>query len=857
MPTINRLSALLAAVVWTVSTIAFAQDNNTDDKPHESAFSKLSQLDFSNRSLIGILWFYEQAGYNIIYSDRLIDPNMTTRNNVPHGDPIQRLASLLDNYYLMLVKDEYANSWYVSAGQNYEQALVLHIIDNKTGNALAGVEAIFQDEKIATSDDRGVISIPLTRADIPILLRKPQFDPLSIVPSNVANEDTLVMESTEGIFEQVLVTASQYHMTPSGNASNVEIPAYKLDGFPLRGGDVTQVLNVLPGTASSGVSAIPNIRGGAKNELLIVFDGVELINPFHLKDFYGLVSALSSDIVETVNIYTGGYPANYGSKMSGVMDIAPTENYTDQSNTLEWNAFTTSLKIASEYEPENIKGLLSLRRGNVDDILDQVNEDIGSPKFNDAYAKVSWQPFEDLEVTASILTLEDDVKLKDSDDFGNTENAQSRYISHYGWLKLKFNHGNYFDTEWLVSLADVLNQRRGETTYNGDANGSNGVLLDKRNYEILHISHEGYWDPNGLYSLEYGFGFEQKDGDYNYQSQAELSLLANLLGSNRYIQSRLDEEFDAIETYAYLNYLYEPLQSLKFIVGYRFDRQNLTEQDKYQYSPRLAAIYHWGPALTVKFSAGRYYQAPDIDELTIKGNDGYFESPQKSEHYIVGLEYLLTSALSMTAEVYRKSVLSPKSRYENLFNPYSLLPDISSDRVAVTPEKAKATGLEFKINYSPFPQLTSELSYSLSTVSDIINGQEYYRHWNQLHALQLSMDWRSNLWAVTAFINWHDGWRTTRLPNTVPNLTDQIEYRRNDTALPSFLTLNVKASYTWLLSNSDLQVYLDISNVTNRKNIGYYKVVSTENEFDQGFSLSKQQEALLPILPSVGIRWTF
>ena len=109
-----------------------------------------------------------------------------------------------------------------------------------------------------------------------------------------------------------------------GTGSSVHtLTSQDFEKIPEFGDDALRIANHLPGTASLGLSARPYVRGGLQDETLVLFNDVELLEPFHLKDFQSVFSGFNPSVIESVDVYTGGFPVRYGDRMSGVMDIAP------------------------------------------------------------------------------------------------------------------------------------------------------------------------------------------------------------------------------------------------------------------------------------------------------------------------------------------------------------------------------------------------------------------------------------------------------------------------------------------------------------------------------------------------------
>ncbi len=84
-----------------------------------------------------------------------------------------------------------------------------------------------------------------------------------------------------------------------------------------------RVTRFLPGTASNALSARSHVRGGRDEELAVYFDGVPLFEPFHYKDVQSLLGMLDPGSISKIDFFSGVFPARYGNRLSGVLDIAP------------------------------------------------------------------------------------------------------------------------------------------------------------------------------------------------------------------------------------------------------------------------------------------------------------------------------------------------------------------------------------------------------------------------------------------------------------------------------------------------------------------------------------------------------
>ncbi|HEX5170503.1 MAG TPA: TonB-dependent receptor [Cyclobacteriaceae bacterium] len=131
---------------------------------------------------------------------------------------------------------------------------------------------------------------------------------------------TVFAESRE--LESVVVTAERMDVNVTRELTGVEMMTIEtIKSLPTFMGEVDPVrsLTTLPGVSTVGeLSSGFNVRGGEAGQNLILQDGAPIYNPSHL---FGFFSAFNPDMVSDVVLYKGGGPANFGGRISSVLDI--------------------------------------------------------------------------------------------------------------------------------------------------------------------------------------------------------------------------------------------------------------------------------------------------------------------------------------------------------------------------------------------------------------------------------------------------------------------------------------------------------------------------------------------------------
>ena len=681
----------------------------------------------------------------------------------------------------------------------------------------------------------------------------------SLDDTTAINGKTLADDSQTKNIEELVIIASRYSLKDSERNSRYAFSSDDLDVLPELGEDAIRAVNYLPGTASNGLSAQPYIRGGSRDETLVLFNNIELLEPFHLKDFQSLFSGLNPNLIKTIDVYTGGFPARYGDKMSGVIDIEPLEDLPDHGAEFSLSLLTTSAAAYGSLNSGQGHWMISARRGNLDWVAAEVNPALGEPAYSDWYTQLAWDFSPALSLEVGVLAYDDDITLNEvefDDEYpGQTlgESVQSRYENTYGWLQLSYAPNTHYKGQTTLSTGHIRHQRQGSIN---DPDAAIGMLEDSRRFNIYTLSHQSLYTLNSDLQFDFGGKLSYQRGEYDYNSEVKRGSIAALFGLEDESQIDITVEPEGFTGGLYFSSRYTPNSKVSVEAGMRGDFQEFGDHEsQLQFSPRLSARWSVAEDTLIRASAGRFYQAEGIHELQVSDGISSFQRPQYTDNYIFGLDQNLGgSNIHLRAEAFYKYIDKPKRRFENILNAVELLPELMDDRVRLAPSNARASGIELTLSYNPKPQLKTWLSYSLSKVQEEINGRWQRRIWDQQKAVIGGLVWHHKRWSLSAVARWHTGWQTTSLPALIPTYNpDQLFPQAS---LPDFASLDLRVSHTWEWGEQSLVAYFELSNALNRENIGG---IDAEAEvLDDGrYVIVTSEEKLLPIVPSIGFQWRF
>ena len=487
--------------------------------------------------------------------------------------------------------------------------------------------------------------------------------------------------------EEISVYASRYAIE-SGVGEPRKLSGNDIEMVPGSHDDALHAVRSLPGMASNA-SGRPYIRGSLSEDILVRYDGIGLLDPFHLKNFQSLISAIDPAGVESIEVFSGGFPVRYGQRSGGVIDItAPT---IDAGHEYRANLSLISGGVSSIGKSEQLplEWLAAIRRSTLD-IIDPVEDQFGKPQFSDSLGRLRWTT-ERGAWTLGWLLLDDRLSLGVSDD---EEKATARYRDEYVWLARDHKFSDSLATRGSLVVTSAVRGREGTLLRPGVASGA---LDETRSFNGLDFTND--WTFRSTESSTYTFGgaIGVTNADYRYSRVSQFAPeVAAAFGraTNEELQYVQHPQVVTLALYAANRRRWSNFEAE---LGVRFDAQHYERDGNHsQVSPRINLRYDLRDDLRLYASAGRFTQAQHVEEWRVEEAQQQPDAAQASIHSILGLEYDLESGGRIGIEAYTKQWTTAAPYFDSALDPLALLPDLSPDRVRVVPQNSEASGLELR-----------------------------------------------------------------------------------------------------------------------------------------------------------------
>ncbi len=209
------------------------------------------------------------------------------------------------------------------AGQHPIVTIAGYLKDLKTGEPVAGASIYIEQPRIGvTSDQNGYYSISLPKGKH--ILNVQSLGMRDIKRQVILYSDgKMNMEAISSIMSlKKVVISSQKMSNVRGTIMGVQkldIKSVKQVPVVFGEADVLRAVTTLPGVKTVGEASTGlNIRGGASDQNLILFNDATIFNPTH---FFGMFSAFNPELINNIELYKSSIPANFGGRLSSVLDI--------------------------------------------------------------------------------------------------------------------------------------------------------------------------------------------------------------------------------------------------------------------------------------------------------------------------------------------------------------------------------------------------------------------------------------------------------------------------------------------------------------------------------------------------------
>ena len=645
---------------------------------------------------------------------------------------------------------------------------------------------------------------------------------------------------------EIVVSTSRYAAGTETTPSAFALQGADLASQPSLGDDSLRALARLPGIAQTGLSAQSSVRGGESGEVLVLLDGFPLRQAFHLPAYQSLFSILDPAVIESAEVYTGGFPARYGNRMSGVFDLSTIAAGQAPRRALGLSFFNATALQSGRIPATDIEYLLAGRLGTLKPLVHAFAPAAGSPSYSDLFGRFSLGETERVRLSGNILWAHDELAISSRT---RGESAEVESESRYMWLRADHDWSETLSASLWLGHSQIDSFRRGTLDNPGIALGS---VADSRASQFWDLRGQGQWQMRPAHYLEAGFEATSEHAKYRYVSTALYPApIAALFARDAALARSLDVSPAREQVAVFGTHRWRLSGALTSELGVRVQRLTKMGGADWIQDPRLSVRWQLAASSSLRLHWGRFHQADEVQELAIDDGLSSFPVPQRSDQLIVGFDHRFANGLAVRVEGFRKDQSAPRPRFENTLSTLSILAEIAPDRTRIAPALAEVHGFEISLSQED-AWWTRWAAFTWSDALDEVGGTEVPRSWDQTWALTAGLEVRGARWRIGAVASGHRGWPTTALfTDTAGNA--QLG-SRNGERLPYYASLDLRAERWHPAWGGTLAYALEITNTLNRRNICCTELSMSAPESGTPEIIGRER-AWLPLVPSLSIRW--
>jgi len=675
------------------------------------------------------------------------------------------------------------------------------------------------------------------------------IEPNKTLDLNVRIKKKLIM------LQQIIIEAKRDTFK---NTSTIDLDPDFLKTIPTMSGevDIFRALALLPGvTTASEISGGLYVRGGSPDQNLTLVDGVAIYNPFHLG---GFATTLNSDAISNIRLVKGAYPAEYGGRLSSILDITLRDGSKENfKGTVGLGTISSRFSVEGPISPAS-SFMISGRKLYLDVLEKQFLKSPIIPLygFYDLNAKVDYNVSSLDKITLSGYYSNDHLYNSPQDiDAAFDINWQNTALS-LGWVHLsgdnKFTRVslNYTGYSFSTLLQDKHPDAFRNDFYAYSAINDFGLKIDGQ-----YISSESHTVKNGL----------------------ELTLHnLNLLNNNYFSQTlstddRIQNKYIAVETAAYIQDHWQVTPLLYFNLGTRFYYFPVGQY--FDLEPRVSGSLNLTEDFFIKgaFAISNQFLHLLVRNDVVLPTDIWFPSTSK-----IDPSKALQGVFGFEANFENKTyVLSTEGYYRKMNNLYEYSENaVFSTEVPMEDQLTKgsgdAYGIEIFFNKKK-GDLSGWLGYTLSWTrryfADINNGQPFYPRYDKRHDISLVLSYKlDENWTAGATWSYSTGQAYTMpigqyyfpgVYSANPGSQIFLDYQNiNNYRLPAYHKLDMSTTYKFLWNTYAVDLTLSIYNVYNRQN-PFARYVTFSDIGNGEIKPALNQFTLFPFFPTISVGVNF
>lgn len=753
-----------------------------------------------------------------------------------------------------------------------------------TEKAQLAEATILINQKKYRADSLGNKTIQLEQGNYTAVISSINHFPATInIRINADTTITVVLKLRESLLSNVTVVSSR---NVTRNQMGIQtISGADLKKMPVVLGEIDplKTITLLPGVKNGGeASAGIYVRGGGPDQNLVLLDGIPVYNPNHLLGFF---SIFNGEAVKNVEVIKGGIPAEYGGRLSSVINIETREGNKDSiKGSGGIGLIASRISIEGPIKKKKSSFIVSARRTYIDQLAKlAARKRIGNNGyfFYDINARADYQLNEKNQLFINLYNGRDQFSYVNDDD-GRNRNFNTKW-------------GNtILGLSWKQKLSSNLRQET-SVIYNNfllksDFGFATTSFIFSSGLEDKQIKTDWYYNANNWLKFKWGAQYIW----HRFTPGA-----GGVTSGVQDFQTKIADQY-AREAAGYISADMNIIPQLNIVAGLRYSYFNQVGPTqrvvynsegiptgevqqfksgesiaKYHYpEPRISMLYKLNNTSSIKLSYTKtiqYLHLATTSAATFPGDLWVPSSedvkPEKASQYAVGyFRNFSNNTYEFSVEAYYKTMdnqIEFKPGAQLLLNQ-----NLQGEMVFGT---GKAYGIEFFVQKKR-GRLTGWIGYTLSraerTFAELNKGKTFPYRYDRTHDLSVVANYSINKkWEASAVFVYGTGnaltMPTGRFTYSLgydgtekgPLFTNINQYNEvNDYRMPAYHRLDI--SFTYTPKPNSTKRYksswnFSIYNLYSRANP--YFIYLDANEAEQ--TIKGKKVYLFPILPSV--TWNF